>query len=154
MKKIVTILICILSCFLVGFIASQFQTESIETWYPTLNKPPLTPPNYVFPLAWGILYVCMGLSIGLIIGVNSPKEKGIFKLFVLQLALNFLWSISFFYLQNPLLGLINILLLLAVLIIYTIKTYNVVRISSLLFIPYILWVSFATYLNLYILIHN
>jgi tryptophan-rich sensory protein len=65
-----------------------------------------------------------------------------------------MWSISFFYLQNPLLGLINIILLEGVIIYYAVKTYREFRVSSILFIPYILWVWFATYLNLYILMNN
>lgn len=154
MKKTLVIIGCILLCFLVGFIASRIQSGSISEWYPTLNKPSLIPPNSVFPIAWSILYVFMGLSIGLIINKKVPQETYFVKLFGIQLLLNFLWSISFFYMRNPLLGLINIILLLSIIIYYAVKSYPVSKISSILFIPYICWVAFATYLNLYILLNN
>ena len=62
MKKIAAYLIPVLACFAVGISASFFQASSIAEWYPTLTKPTLTPPNIVFPIAWSVLYLCMGLS--------------------------------------------------------------------------------------------
>ena len=59
MRKFLYILIPVIICFLVGFTASHFQSESIQTWYPTLNKPAITPPNIAFPIAWNIIYLCM-----------------------------------------------------------------------------------------------
>ena len=64
MRKALNIIIPILVCFLVGLSASYFQADAIKNWYPTLIKPAVTPPNIVFPIAWSIIYVCMGLSIG------------------------------------------------------------------------------------------
>lgn len=154
MKRTLIIIFSIVLCLLVGFVASQIQTSALSEWYPTLNKSPLTPPNYVFPIAWTILYVFMGLSIGLIICSKLPKERLFISLFTIQIVLNFLWSILFFYMKNPLLGFIDIILLDIVIVIYAVKTYSSVKISSILFIPYIIWVSFATYLNLYILLYN
>lgn len=154
MKKIVYIIIPIIICFLIGYSAQLFQSEAIENWYPILNKSVLNPPNIAFPIAWSILYLFMGLSIGLIIISDSHRKKFFISIFAIQLFLNFMWSISFFYLQNPLLGLINIILLEGVIIYYAVKTYREFRVSSILFIPYILWVWFATYLNLYILMNN
>ncbi len=141
-------------CFLIGFFASQLQADSIETWYPYLNKPSVTPPNIVFPIAWSILYLLMGISIGIIINSNGPLKPYFIGLFLLQLVLNFLWSVFFFYLQNPLLGLMDIVILDIVLIYYAFQTYPQYKISSYLFLPYILWVSFATYLNMYIYLNN
>ena len=154
MKKTIIIVLSIVICFAIGFLGSRFQTESLLSWYPHINKPTLTPPNIAFPIAWSILYACMGISIGLIINSKCKKRSLFIGLFVIQLILNFTWSISFFYFQNPLLGLINILLLLVFIIGYAISTYPSMKISSLLFTPYIIWVSFATYLNAYILINN
>lgn len=73
MRKALNIIIPILVCFLVGLSASYFQADAIKNWYPTLIKPVVTPPNIVFPIAWSIIYVCMGLSIGLLI--NSTIER-------------------------------------------------------------------------------
>ena len=155
MKRTLILLFSIISCLLVGFIASKFQTEALATWYPALNKSPLTPSNGVFFVVWTILYVFMGLSIGFIVSRNNPKEMIFIKLFSLQIVLNFLWSITFFYLQNPLLGFINIVLLALVIFRYLVVAYyRANKFSFALFIPYFLWVVFAGYLNLYILLNN
>ncbi|MCC8187300.1 MAG: tryptophan-rich sensory protein [Bacteroides sp.] len=154
MKKTLGILIPIAICFVWGGIASHFQTDSVHNWYPFLEKPPLDPPNSIFPIAWSILYVCMGVSIGLVINSDSNRKKFLILLFSIQLLLNFAWSFFFFVYKNPLLGAIDILLLEGVIIYYACKVYPVSRVSAWLFVPYILWVAFATYLNIYILIHN
>lgn len=154
MKKIVSIVVSVLICFLVGWSASYFQADAIRSWYPLLNKPELTPPNIAFPIAWSFLYLCMGISIGLIIDSENRRKGYLVKLFLIQLFFNFMWSILFFYFQNPLFGIIDIILLDTVIILYTLKSYRVYKISSLLFLPYMLWVFFATYLNGYILLNN
>lgn len=151
MRKALNIIIPILVCFLVGLSASYFQADAIKNWYPTLIKPVVTPPNIVFPIAWSIIYVCMGLSIGLLINSTIERRRFFIKAFVFQLFFNFTWSISFFYIQNPLIGFINILLLDIFVINYTLKSYQVNKTSSILFIPYVIWLLFATYLNGYIL---
>lgn len=154
MKKVLVIFIPILICFGVGLTASYFQMDAIQNWYPYLNKPVLTPPNAVFPIAWSILYLCMGVSVGLILLVRNESKKILIVLFLMQLFFNFAWSFFFFYLHNPLLGLIDIILLDGIVIVYIIKSYSIKKISSYLFIPYVLWILFATYLNTYILINN
>lgn len=154
MRKFLNILIPVIICFLVGFTASYFQSESIQTWYPTLNKPKITPPNIAFPIAWSIIYLCMGISISLILNSKEKNKKFLISLFAVQLFLNFTWSISFFYLQNPFLGFINIILLDLAVLYYALKCYPVQKASGILFIPYILWLFLATYLNAYILIYN
>ena len=154
MRKALNIIIPILVCFLVGLSASYFQADAIKNWYPTLIKPVVTPPNIVFPIAWSIIYVCMGLSIGLLINSTIERRRFFIKAFVFQLFFNFTWSISFFYIQNPLIGFINILLLDIFVINYTLKSYQVNKTSSILFIPYVIWLLFASYLNGYILMYN
>ena len=154
MRKALNIIIPILVCFLVGLSASYFQADAIKNWYPTLIKPAVTPPNIVFPIAWSIIYVCMGLSIGLLINSTIERRRFFIKAFIFQLFFNFTWSISFFYIQNPLIGFINILLLDIFVINYTLKSYQVSKASSILFIPYVIWLLFATYLNGYILMYN
>lgn len=154
MKTFLNILVPVLICSIVGTTASLFQSDSIQAWYPYLDKSSLTPPNFVFPIAWGILYLLMGISLGLILNSNVVNKRNIVSLFILQLVLNFSWSISFFYLHNPLLGLVNIILLDLVVLIYIIKVYGELKISSYLFFPYLLWLLFATYLNAYIVYCN
>lgn len=154
MRKTILLLIPILICFLIGLTASYFQSDAIETWYPYLNKPSLTPPNLAFPIAWSIIYLCMGISIGLILIANTAKKIELVTLFCIQLILNFAWSILFFYFQNPFLGLVDILLLDICVTIFAVKSYPVRKVSSILFWPYIAWIFFATYLNGYIFLYN
>lgn len=154
MKNILRFVIPILACFLVGLGASYFQSDAIADWYPTLNKPVLTPPNAAFPVVWSILYLCMGVSIGLILVSKRPEKYYFINLFVAQLLFNFTWSIFFFYFQNPLVGFINIVILDALIVVYAYRSYSVCKASSILFIPYAVWVTFAAYLNLYILLYN
>lgn len=154
MRKFLNILLPVIICFLVGFTASYFQSESIQTWYPTLDKPEITPPNIAFPIAWSIMYLCMGISIGLILNSKDRNKNFFISLFAVQLFLNFTWSISFFYLQNPLLGFINIILLDLFVLYYALKCYPAQKVNGILFVPYILWLFLATYLNAYILIYN
>lgn len=154
MKKALILSASVLLCLFSGFVASRFQAEALLSWYPLLNKSPLTPPNGVFPVVWSLLYIGMGLSIGLIISANGPRKLFFTALFAIQLALNFTWSIVFFYNKNPSLAFIVIIMLLVVILYYAIKAYAPYRASFLLFAPYILWVSFAAYLNLYIALNN
>lgn len=154
MRKAVAIIIPVLICFFVGLTASYFQADAIKSWYPYLNKPELTPSNIVFPIAWSIIYLCMGISIGIIFLSDSIKKQELIKLFSIQLIFNFAWSILFFYWRNPLLGFIDILILDICVSLYAIRSYSVKKVSSLLFIPYIVWIYFATYLNGYILLNN
>ncbi|MDD6211306.1 MAG: tryptophan-rich sensory protein [Bacteroidales bacterium] len=154
MRKFLSIFIPVVVCFLTGLTASYFQADAIESWYPFLNKPALTPPNIVFPVAWGIIYLCIGISVGLVILTQSLYRKTVVTLFVVQLFFNFLWSILFFYFRNPLLGFIDILILDFLVLFYVVRSYQVRKIASYLFLPYLLWLCFATYLNGFILLNN
>lgn len=154
MKKVMSILIPIVICFAVGITASFLQKDAIETWYPYLNKPSLTPPNIVFPIAWSIIYLCIGISVGLIYLSNSFQRKKLIELFSIQLFFNFAWSFLFFYLRNPLLGFIDIILLDIFVTMYAVKSYPENKASSILFWPYMAWIYYATYLNGYILLYN
>lgn len=154
MKKFISITAGTLLCLGVGVAASFFQKDAIRYWYPTLKKPSVTPPDIAFPIAWNIIYVCMGTSIGLIWRTASPERKKVIRLFALQLLLNFTWSITFFRFRSPLAGFINILLLDALVLAYMKESRRVNRTSSRLFIPYIAWILFATYINGYILARN
>ena len=92
MNKIIPVLVAVIICFSVGVMASYFQVDAIQTWYPFLNKPSLTPPNFIFPIVWSILYFCMGISIGLIWNTKHRKRKILRWLFSFQLLLNFTWT--------------------------------------------------------------
>ena len=154
MKRIIYIFVAIAICFGIGYSAQIFQAHSLATWYPTLDKSVLTPPTEAFPIAWGIIYICSGISIGLVWDKQTMLDTGLGWLFFLQLIFNFAWSVLFFYLQDPLSGLIDIALLDLTVIFYTLTCYRINRFASLLFIPYLIWLTLATYLNLYIVINN
>ncbi len=154
MKKAAAFIVPILVCFLVGYLSSLVQAESVAEWYPTLNKPSLTPPSIAFPIAWNTLYVLMGISVGLVILSRHRDKRLAITLFAVQLLLTFVWCLVFFNMRNPAGGLIVILGLLAVILAYTMVARHIHVWSAILFIPYILWVLFATYLNGYIWHNN
>jgi tryptophan-rich sensory protein len=132
-------------CLLVGFIAGFFTSSSISSWYSQLNKPSFNPPNWLFGPVWTVLYILMGVSLYLVWNNDGSKIAIIF--FAVQLALNFIWSFLFFSLHNPLIAFIEILLLLSMIIVTTLKFYPISHTAAFLMIPYILWVSFASVLN-------
>ncbi|MGL5273645.1 MAG: TspO/MBR family protein [Phocaeicola sp.] len=152
--SVLSLFIPVLLCLLVGVIGSRVQSEAIEEWYPTLRKSYLTPPSYIFPIAWTILYICMGFSIGLIGYHRKWRIHWLMTLFSFQLFLNFVWSFLFFYLQSPIWGLIDILLLDLSVCIYIMFAFSRYRTSALLFVPYAAWLFLATYLNFYIWYYN
>lgn len=154
MKRVIYILVAIVICFGVGYSAQLFQTESIEVWYPTLDKSSLTPPNWVFPIVWSIIYICCGLSIGLAWDKEKMLDTGLGWIFIIQLIFNFSWSFLFFYLQDPVSGLVDIILLDFSVAFYTIICYKINKLAAWLYMPYILWLVLATYLNIYIVINN
>lgn len=140
-KKIFRVLFPIIG----GGIVSLLIMGNMET-YNGLNKPPLSPPSIVFPIVWTILYLFIGLAYNKYREDNDNKETII--LYYLQLALNFIWPILFFNLN---LYLVSLIILLALLIL----TYILTRtLNSMLFIPYIIWLVIATYLNIGIVILN
>ena len=154
MNRSLNVFVAILICLSVGLTARWFQGDSLTVWYPTLAKSELTPSNIIFSIVWGLLYVCMGCSIGLISDSKKDLKYRMLALFIVQLVLNFLWSVTFFYLQSPLFGLVNIVMLDIVVIWYSISVYRVSRYSSWVMVPYVIWLLFATYLNFYIYLFN
>lgn len=138
-------------CVLLGFIAGKLQAPAIENWYPYLHKPSLTPPNWMFPLAWGIIYLCSGISAGLVYHTVNPARKQILLLWGIQQFFNFTWSISFFVMQNALAGFVHILFLDVWVLGYVLYVWPVKKSAGILFFPYLLWLALATYLNGYIL---
>ena len=150
MNKNTKILVCVASCLAIGFLSGQVTKNAIITWYPTINKPSFNPPNWIFAPVWSMLFTFMGIAAGLVwakIDTNKEVVKKALLFFVIQLALNALWSYLFFGLQNPLLALIEIVLLLLMIF----ETYNqfskIDKIAGYLFIPYLAWVGFALILN-------
>ena len=154
MKKVFSILIAVVICLLVGWVSSLLNYHSIDTWYPMLEKSSLTPPDYVFPIVWSVLYVFVGISVGLLYNVHNISKRPLMVLFVLQLLFNVSWTFFFFTMQSSLLGFVSILVLVVLGVAYFLGTLWVKRSSAFFFLPYLLWLFFATYLNFYIVIYN
>ena len=147
-KSILPLLISILIVFSFGFIGSFFTTSSITTWYAFINKPLFSPPNWIFGPVWTLLYILMGISAFLIWKKrDNLKTKQALVFYGIQLILNALWSIIFFGMHNPGLALLEIIILWLFILITLIKFYKINKTAGLLFIPYLLWVSFASILN-------
>ena len=150
MKRIdiLKLLVCLILCQLAGFIGALFTTPAIPTWYATLRKPFFTPPNWIFSPVWISLFILMGISLFFVWRrPEHPKFKIALIFFFVQLILNTLWSVAFFGLKSPLLGLVDIVLLW-IAILLTIQNFlKVSKMAGLLLLPYLLWVSFAALLN-------
>lgn len=150
------LLIFIAICEFVGIAGTPFTINSISTWYVYLIKLSFSPPNWIFGPVWTLLYLLMGISWFLVVQSKSTKKlnDGALKYFYIQLILNFFWTIIFFGLRSPILAFVEIVSLW-IFILLTIKSfYKINKNSSYLLIPYLIWVSFASVLNLSIVVLN
>jgi len=150
MNKYTKISILVVTCLAIGYLSSIVTKSSVDTWYPTIIKPSFNPPNWVFPIAWTTLFVFMGIAGGLVwdkIKIKPDEVKKALVFFAIQLALNALWSLLFFGLRNPMLAMIEIILLWLMIYETFVKFNKIDKISGYLFVPYLLWVSFAAVLN-------
>ena len=150
MNKITRILVVVVTCLAIGYFSGMVTRSAIITWYPTLVKPSFNPPNWIFAPVWSMLYIMMGVAAGLVWNrIDHEKEtvKNALIFFAVQLGLNALWSFLFFGLKNPLLAGVEIIVLwLMIYETYT-KFAKINSIAGYLFLPYLLWVSFAMVLN-------
>lgn len=151
MKRLSLYLLPIILCFITGWLSSIMQSDALVEWYPQLDKPSITPPNAVFPIAWGIIYICMGLSLGRLLDIG---ERHFIGLWFLILALAFLWTPIFFLMQSPISGFAIILILDIATFSYIVFSWIASRFASIIMIPLLLWLLFATYLNFYIWLFN
>ena len=140
-----TLVVAVILAAAIGSMAST--SASTDSWYLLLDKSELNPPSYVFGIVWPILYILMMVSAFL-------AHKKIFSIFIIQLFFNAAWSWLFFRFQMPLEALLDIYLLIALNIYILILMYKENKIAFFLYIPYVVWISFASYLNLFIVINN
>lgn len=149
MKNIVKLLASIVVCEGAGLIGAIFTTSAIPTWYAALNKPAFTPPNWLFAPAWTTLYLLMAVAAFLVwrVGLDNEQVRGSLTTFLVQLALNILWSVVFFGLKSPLFGIIVIALLWVAILLTMLAFMKVSKAASWLMLPYLLWVTFAATLN-------
>lgn len=140
---------------LVGTVGALFTFPSIASWYMYLEKPSFTPPDWLFGPVWSTLYVLMGISLFLVVRHKmADKSVRAVQIFFLQLFLNLLWSIVFFGSHSIGGGLIVIIAMWALIVITILKFAKISNYSALLLLPYLAWVTFATYLNFAIFMFN
>lgn len=156
MKKyrLTELLISVVGAELVGALSALISGGSFGAYYAELAKPPLSPPAWLFPVAWGILYALMGISAYIILLSDSGKSDRAFKLYASQLLVNFLWSPMFFGLKSFSGGVVVIVALTALVaaMIWEFKKINIK--AAILNFPYLLWCLYATYLTIGIFILN
>ncbi|MEK6827178.1 MAG: TspO/MBR family protein [Nanoarchaeota archaeon] len=150
-KKInwINLIVSFFVVFATAFLGSLFTSKGVQSfWYWTV-RPSITPPNWVFPIAWGILFFFIFISLYLCL--NSAKNKkmssNIELVFGINLILNFLWGFFFFGLRNPAFAFADLILLWLSIFAMIFVTKKINRKASWLLIPYLLWVSFAGVLN-------
>ena len=144
----IMLLVFVTICLATGRLGAAITEPALEGWYRGLAKPAWTPPDVVFPVAWSLLFLAMGIAAWL---VWKAAERGQARLpltlFFGQLAINVLWSFSFFGQRNPFLGLVCLGALAAAVVLTTIAFSRVSRAAGWLFLPYLLWLGYAGALN-------
>jgi translocator protein len=132
-----------------GTIAGIFTAKAVPEWYASLNRPSFSPPNWVFGPIWTVLYILLGISLFLIWKLDPGKERNraIF-IFLLQMLLNFGWSFLFFHFKMVGVALVEIMVLWMSILLMLFHFYKIDRMAAYINIPYLLWVTFATILNL------
>jgi tryptophan-rich sensory protein len=155
-NSLLTLVGAIVLCNLAGLLGSLVTITGSGSWYESLVKPAFNPPSWVFAPAWTTLYILMGIALFLVImeGRKGSDVRIPLVLFGIQLVLNAIWSFAFFGLESPLAGVIVILLLWVFIAATMVTFYPVRKLATVLLIPYILWVSFASVLNYSIYILN
>lgn len=156
MKNLPQLITSVVGCELVGVTAGIFTMAAIPTWYATLIKPSFAPPNWIFGPVWTVLYFLMGVAFYLVWkqGWHKKKIATAGTYFLVQLGLNFIWSLTFFGLRSPSMALVVIIAMWTTIVMTIIKFYSLSKMASYLLVPYILWVSFAGILNAAIVILN
>ena len=147
-RRIGTYLFWVLGTEAVGAISGWLTRDGMEWYKSQVTKPALSPPPIVFPIAWGVLYALMGIGMArVVLSARSEERTDAIQVYLLQLAVNFTWSIFFFNLKTYG-GALAVLLILLALIIWMLQRFNRVdKPAARLQIPYVLWVCFAAYLN-------
>lgn len=144
MKAVIAILVPLL----VGFVSGFATASSVDGWYATIVKPSFNPPNWIFAPVWTTLYILMGIASYLVWKQPATTQRNnALRLYGVQLFLNFWWSMLFFGLQSPGWAMIEIILLLASILATMLAFRKQSVLASWLLLPYLLWVSFATALN-------
>lgn len=146
--KFIPVIVSIAIAQAAGIIGSVFTASSVRTWFETLAKPAWNPPSWLFGPVWITLYTLMGIAAYLVLQQRDvPGAKMALWVYGVHLVFNALWSILFFGLKNPGLAFAEIIVLLILIVVTTVLFWKINPAAGALMIPYIAWVSFATFLN-------
>lgn len=146
------LIFCIALPLLVGGLSALLTQNSMQT-FDAVTKPPLSPPALLFPIVWTILYILIGIASYLVLVSEKPNNIALI-IYGIQLFFNFFWSIIFFNMEAYLFAFIWLVLLWILILATTILFYKISKVAGYMMIPYLLWVTFAGYLNLAIYILN
>lgn len=148
-RTFVALLAFLGSALAAGAIGGFATAPSVTTWYAGLNKPSFNPPNAVFGPVWTTLYVLMALSAWPVwrTGPARPQVRRALAAYGVQLGLNLAWSLLFFGLRAPLIALVEVVALWLAILVTIVLFWRADRVASVLMLPYLAWVSFATLLN-------
>lgn len=138
--------VCIAAPMAVGMISAGISGDQMKS-FGSLEQPPLSPPGWLFPIVWTILYIVMGIVLLMIVRSDHEYKVGAIALFICQLLLNFLWSPSFFLRQNYVESMVILILMLVTTVILAAIVWKINMVASVMLFPYILWMCFAAYLN-------
>lgn len=154
-KSYLSLIIWILFLVVMGYSIGLLTQGSVNTWYLTLHRSPLSPPNYLFGIVWTILYIMIAMSGWLIWNAKSFKGLNLIKIaFITQLILNWSWTPLFFSYHLIDMALICLLLITILVTFMIVQSFHTIKGVSLLLTPYLLWLLFAFYLNFYIWQYN
>lgn len=153
MIRLKSLILNILLSVGVGLLSS-FLTGNFSALYQDVNRPTLSPPAWLFPVVWSILYVLMGVSAYIIGESNSDMKSSALRIYYLQLAVNFLWSPLFFVFDLYWFSFFWLILLWALVLIMIIRFFGINKTAAYLQIPYLIWLTFAAYLNFSVAILN
>lgn len=146
--RVLRFIIALLVCQLAGVLGSLFTVPAIPGWYAGLVKPFFKPPNWLFAPVWTALFLLMGIALALVWRrKDHPEAPSALRWFAIQWLLNVLWSVAFFGLHSPMLGLVDIVLLWAAIAMTIQRFRRISRPAAWLLAPYMAWVSFALILN-------
>lgn len=142
------LIVSLVIVYFVAYIGSLFTSNSVKSgWYQGI-KPSITPPNYVFPIVWNILFFLIALSLYFAwVSATKKEKRDIALIYGLNFVLNILWSVFYFGLKNPMLAFLEIIILWLSIFGMISVAWRISRKASYLLIPYLIWVSFAVMLN-------
>lgn len=157
--NIFKLVIAVIIPLAVGMLSSFITKDAMMT-FNSMKKPPLAPPGILFPIVWSILYVLMGISSYIIFeyygkdDANLKLKNKCLLIYAIQLIFNFFWSIIFFKFKLYFVALVWLIILWMFVLALIVECKNISRVASILLIPYLIWITFAAYLNIGIAIIN